>query len=122
MHLHDLEEHKSCIIRHVSHELKTPLTALREGVELLSDEVTGKMTAGQLEIARILRQNTLRLQKLMEDLLNYHSVQLHTSALTFSQCDLKAMVTRVAQQQSVTMRSENLSLTLSGSDRACESA
>jgi hypothetical protein len=41
------------------------LTALREGVELLSDEVTGKMTAGQFEIARILRHNTLRLQKLI---------------------------------------------------------
>ncbi|HEV8644705.1 MAG TPA: ATP-binding protein [Burkholderiales bacterium] len=116
LRLLDLEEQKSRFLRHVSHELKTPLTALREGVELLSDEVTGKMTAGQFEIARILRQNTLRLQKLIEDLLNYHSAQFHTSALTFSQFDLKAMVTRVAQQHSLTMRSKNLSLNLSASD------
>jgi two-component system sensor histidine kinase GlrK len=77
LRLLDLEEQKSRFLRHVSHELKTPLTALREGVELLSDEVTGKMTAGQFEIARILRQNALRLQKLIEDLLNYHSAQFH---------------------------------------------
>lgn len=120
LRLLDLEEQKSRFLRHVSHELKTPLTALREGVELLSDEVTGKMTAGQFEIARILRQNTLRLQKLIEDLLNYHSAQFHTSALTFSQFDLKAMVTRVAQQHSLTMRSKNLSLNLSASDLQIE--
>src|SRR5882672_2911476 len=120
LRLLDLEEQKSRFLRHVSHELKTPLTALREGVELLSDEVTGKMTAGQFEIARILRQNTLRLQKLIEDLLSYHSAQFHTSALTFSQFDLKAMVTRVAQQHSLTMRSKNLSLNLSASDLQIE--
>ena len=120
LRLLDLEEQKSRFLRHVSHELKTPLTALREGVELLSDEVTGKMTAGQFEIARILRQNTLRLQKLIEDLLNYHSAQFHTSALSFSQFDLKAMVTHVAQQHSLTMRSKNLSLNLSASDLQIE--
>jgi two-component system sensor histidine kinase GlrK len=120
LRLLDLEEQKSRFLRHVSHELKTPLTALREGVELLSDEVTGKMTAGQFEIARILRQNTLRLQKLIEDLLNYHSAQFHTSALSFSQFDLKVMVTHVAQQHSLTMRSKNLSLNLSASDLQIE--
>ena len=120
LRLLDLEQQKSRFLRHVSHELKTPLTALREGVELLSDEVTGKMSAGQFEIARILRQNTLRLQKLIEDLLNYHSAQFHTSAMTFSQFDLKAMVMRVAQQHSLTMRSKNMSLKLSASDLQIE--
>ncbi len=120
LRLLDLEQQKSRFLRHVSHELKTPLTALREGVELLSDEVTGKMSAGQFEIARILRQNTLRLQKLIEDLLNYHSAQFHTSALTFSQFDLKAMVMRVVQQHSLTMRSKNMSLKLSASDLQIE--
>ncbi|MGQ0579624.1 MAG: ATP-binding protein [Betaproteobacteria bacterium] len=120
LRLLDLEQQKSRFLRHVSHELKTPLTALREGVELLSDEVTGKMSAGQFEIARILRQNTLRLQKLIEDLLSYHSAQFHTSALTFSQFDLKAMVVRVAQQHSLTMRSKNMSLKLAAADLQIE--
>jgi two-component system sensor histidine kinase GlrK len=116
LRLLDLEEQKSRFLRHVSHELKTPLTALREGVELLSDEVTGKMTAGQFEIARILRHNTLRLQKLIEDLLSYHSAQFHTSALSFSQFNLKALTARVAQQHSLAMRAKNLSLNLAASE------
>jgi two-component system sensor histidine kinase GlrK len=116
LRLLDLEEQKSRFLRHVSHELKTPLTALREGVELLSDEVTGKMTAGQFEIARILRQNTLRLQKLIEDLLSYHSAQFQTSALNFSQFNLKALAARVGQQHSLAMRAKNLSLNLAASE------
>jgi two-component system sensor histidine kinase GlrK len=93
---------------------------LREGVELLSDEVTGKMTAGQFEIARILRQNTLRLQKLIEDLLSYHSAQFHTSALAFSQFNVKAVAARVAQQHSLAMRAKNLSLNLAAAEFTME--
>jgi two-component system sensor histidine kinase GlrK len=116
LRLLDLEEQKTRFLRHVSHELKTPLTALREGVELLSDEITGKMTAGQFEITRILRQNTLRLQKLIEDLLSYQSAQFHTSALSFSYFNLKALVARVAQQHSLAMRAKNLNLNLAASE------
>jgi two-component system sensor histidine kinase GlrK len=120
LRLLDLEEQKTRFLRHVSHELKTPLTALREGVELLADEVTGKMTAGQFEIARILRHNTLRLQKLIEDLLSYHSAQFHTSALSFSQFSLKGLAARVAQQHSLAMRAKNLSLNLAASEFTIE--
>jgi two-component system, NtrC family, sensor histidine kinase GlrK len=112
----ELEEQKSRFLRHVSHELKTPLTALREGVELLADEVTGHMTRGQFEIAHILRQNTLRLQKLIEDLLSYHSAQFHTSALVISKFNLKDVAAAVAQQHSLAMRAKNLSLNLGASD------
>ena len=62
-------------LRHVSHELKTPLTAVREGAELLRDNVGGKLSPEQREIVRIVRENTLSLQKLIEDLLTYHQTR-----------------------------------------------
>ena len=73
--LHDLEEQQNRFLRHVSHELKTPLTAVREGAELLRDNVGGKLSAEQREIVRIVRENTLSLQKLIEDLLTYHQTR-----------------------------------------------
>lgn len=73
--LHDLEEQQSRFLRHVSHELKTPLTAVREGIELLRDRVGGELSAEQQEIVRIVRENTLSLQKLIEDLLTYHQTR-----------------------------------------------
>jgi len=73
--LHDLEEQQTRFLRHVSHELKTPLTAVREGAELLRDGVGGRLTPEQNDIVRIVRDNTLSLQKLIEDLLAYHQTR-----------------------------------------------
>jgi len=70
----ELEEAKTRFLQHVSHELKTPLAALREGAELLCDEVTGRLNTQQLEVTRILRDNSLRLQKLIEDMLCFSLV------------------------------------------------
>lgn len=73
--LHELEEQQNRFLRHVSHELKTPLTAVREGAELLRDEVAGDLSPGQRDIVNIVRENTLQLQKLIEDLLTYHQTR-----------------------------------------------
>jgi two-component system sensor histidine kinase GlrK len=73
--LRELEEQQNRFLRHVSHELKTPLTAVREGAELLRDNVGGALSPEQREIVRIVRENTLSLQKLIEDLLKYHQTR-----------------------------------------------
>ncbi|CAM5484763.1 HAMP domain-containing protein [Thauera mechernichensis] len=40
--LAELEANRNRVLRHVSHELKTPLASLREGVALLSDGILGR--------------------------------------------------------------------------------
>jgi two-component system sensor histidine kinase GlrK len=70
-----LEDQKTRFFQHVSHELKTPLTALTEGSALLSDEVVGQLNAEQREVARILKVNSLVLERLIQDLLAYSQTQ-----------------------------------------------
>ena len=70
-----LEDQKTRFFQHVSHELKTPLTALTEGSALLSDEVVGQLNAEQREVARILKVNSLTLERLIQDLLAYSQTQ-----------------------------------------------
>jgi two-component system sensor histidine kinase GlrK len=67
--LRELEEQRTRVLRHVSHELKTPLAALREGSSLLSEQVPGPLTAQQAKIVGIMHTNTLRLQTLIDGLL-----------------------------------------------------
>jgi len=65
----DLEQQRVLVLRHVSHELKTPLAALREGASLLTERAAGPLTQGQEKIVDIMSSNSLRLQSLIDGLL-----------------------------------------------------
>jgi two-component system sensor histidine kinase GlrK len=110
LRLADLEQQKNRFLRHMSHELKTPLTALREGAELLSDEIVGKLTPEQREIAEILRHNSIELQKLIEDLLSYGASQSQKRSLDLSRVELKRAVSRAADDQKLALRAKRLKL------------
>jgi two-component system, NtrC family, sensor histidine kinase GlrK len=95
--LSDLEQQQNRFLRHVSHELKTPLTAVREGAELLRDNVGGTLSQQQKDIVRIVRENTLSLQKLIEDLLKYHQTRAVEPA-TVGPVHLPDVVRRVLRE------------------------
>ena len=77
--LTELEGEKNRFLQHLSHDLKTPLTALREGTELLSDQVAGPLAPSQRQVVAILRENAIKLQGMIEDLLDYQR-SLHSAA------------------------------------------
>jgi two-component system sensor histidine kinase GlrK len=96
--LSELEQQQTRFLRHVSHELKTPLTAVREGAELLRDDVGGKLTTEQRDIVRIVRDNTLSLQRLIENLLAYHQTRAVEPA-ALGPVALPDVVNRVVKEQ-----------------------
>jgi len=110
--LADLEQQKNRFLRHMSHELKTPLTALREGAELLSEEVVGKLTPEQREIAEIVRHNSIELQKLIEDLLSYGASQSHKPKLDLTRVELRRVAQRVLGDQKLALRAKQLKLSV----------
>ena len=77
--LTELESQKNRFLRHLSHDLKTPLAALREGTELLNDQVAGPLAPPQRQVVAILRDNSVKLQRLIEELLDYQRA-LHAAA------------------------------------------
>ena len=106
--LNELEQQKNRFLRQVSHELKTPLTALREGSELLSEEALGKLTPEQQEVTGILRASSIELQRLIEDLLSYGAAEFHRSALRFSPTPVRRVVARVLDDQNLALRARAL--------------
>jgi len=86
-----VEEQKARFLRHVSHELKTPLTALREGSELLADGAAGPVTREQREIVSILQSNSVHLQRMIEDLLHYQRAVAGVEQLKLAKVDLAAV-------------------------------
>ncbi|MHB1352929.1 MAG: sensor histidine kinase [Thiobacillus sp.] len=73
--LQALEEQKLQFLRHVSHELKTPLASLREGVALLGDELAGSLNPRQRAIVTIMDTGSRELQQRIEDLIRYGNIQ-----------------------------------------------
>jgi two-component system sensor histidine kinase GlrK len=106
--LTELEQQKNRFLRQVSHELKTPLTALREGSELLSEEALGRLTPEQREVAGILRANSIELQRLIEDLLSYGAAEFHRSELRYTKVEMRRVVARVLDDQNLALRARAL--------------
>jgi two-component system sensor histidine kinase GlrK len=114
LRLTELDEDKSRFLRHVSHELKTPLAALREGVALLEDGVTGELNSSQREVARILHQNTIALQRQIEALLRFNAAAFEARQLNRRPTDLLALLEEQAEAQRLQWRGRSLAVSVQG--------
>ena len=88
--LKQLHQQKQLFLQQASHELKTPLTAIREASELLNDGIAGKMNVEQSDIVKILRDNSVRLQTMIENLLKYTEIQFAQTYANHSQHVIQA--------------------------------
>jgi two-component system sensor histidine kinase GlrK len=107
-----LEAQKTRFLQHISHELKTPLTALREGSDLLSSGVVGNLNAEQREIARILQENSIELRKLIEGLLNYSAVHAQASYLDAKIVQLRDVVRRTVNDRKLAIVAKGIRIEL----------
>lgn len=112
--LREIDEQKLRFLRHVSHELKTPLASLREGVELLADGVGGKLSAKQREITHIMQSNARDLQQRIENLLNYSRAQRHLDPLVSSGVEISSLIGKVIQRNELGLRAKRLHVEYSG--------
>jgi two-component system sensor histidine kinase GlrK len=93
--LAELEEQKNRFLRHVSHDLKTPLTSIREGAQLLGEGVPGPLNEQQKTIISIIDQNSRRLQQLIEELINYQQAGFAASSIDPQPVALDVVCTQV---------------------------
>ena len=114
LRLKELDEDKARFLRYTSHELKTPLAALREGVALLEDGVAGPMTADQREIARILGHNTATLQNQIEALLRFNAAAFEARRLNRSETDLRQLLHLLVEEQRLQWQARQLTIELTG--------
>jgi two-component system sensor histidine kinase GlrK len=116
LRLLELAQEKNRFLRHMSHELKTPLANIREGTELLLDGTVGQLDPGQREVTDILRTNGLKLQQLIENLLSFSAWQTKTEVLTLSDFPMRALVISVAKAQRLALKAAHIQLKLEVDD------
>ena len=110
LRLEELESGREQTLRHVSHELKTPLTALREGIALLEEEVVGHLDEAQKEVVDILQQNILILQKHIESLLRLNALALETRRLNRQPVALQELLSSVVTNHELHAQSRQLTI------------
>ena len=106
----DLAQENNRFLRHMSHELKTPLANIREGTELLVEGAVGPLDANQREIAVILRENGIKLQRLIENLLSFSAWQAKAVGLDLSRFSLRQLVRSVVGTQQLTLVANRVKL------------
>jgi two-component system sensor histidine kinase GlrK len=114
----DLAQEKNRFLRHMSHELKTPLANIREGTELLMDGAVGELQSGQREVTAILRENGMKLQRLIENLLSFSAWQAKSVGLEISEFKLRPLIKTVLENQQLTLVAQRVRLDVQVEDLA----
>ena len=71
----ELDTAKTTFISTVSHELKTPISAIMMSLQLLEDKRVGGLTPEQEELSRSIKENSERLLSITGELLNMTQVE-----------------------------------------------
>ena len=106
----DLAQEKNRFLRHMSHELKTPLANIREGTELLMDGAVGELQSAQREVTGILRENSMKLQRLIENLLSFSAWQAKSVGMEISEFKLRPLIKSVLENQQLTLVAQRVRL------------
>ncbi|MFC0268067.1 sensor histidine kinase [Kushneria aurantia] len=107
--LRELEEQKQQFLRHMSHELKTPLASIREGSGLLADGVVGELSQRQREIVLLIDDSGQELQTLIEQLLDYNLLQ-HNRRLNVSSFDVAGVIRDALAKHRLALEQKGISV------------
>ena len=106
--LQRLERDKERFLRHISHELKTPLASMREGIDLLNSGALGPLSARQSEVAGIIAEASGELDSQINNLLAYTRWRHERNAATATWFDSAAFVDSVISAHKLTLRRRQL--------------
>jgi len=79
----ELDEAKTNFIATISHELKTPISAIKMSIKLIEDERVGKLNTEQLDLLNHIKDDSDRLLNITSELLDLAQVETGNIQLNF---------------------------------------
>jgi two-component system sensor histidine kinase GlrK len=108
--LDTLDREKVRMLAHISHELKTPLSSIKEGAGLLKDGLVGPLSKNQTEVVTILDNNCNKLQKLIQNILDFNMAQANEIPLDLQDVRVDTLIVEVVEDHRNAMFARNISL------------
>jgi signal transduction histidine kinase len=110
--LHEVDRLKASFINTVTHELRTPLTSIMGYSEFLEDGIGGGLTSDQGEFVAQIQEGTRRLQRLVDDLLDFARLEAGTFQLVSQEGDMGALIRQEMASLLPQVRDGRLTLSL----------
>jgi two-component system sensor histidine kinase GlrK len=112
--LNELDDLKRDFVSHVSHELKNPLAAVQETVEILLDELPGPLTQKQRRLLELARRSSSRLSSMIGDLLEVSRLEAGGVHYRVGRHDPSEIVRSVLEEAQPAAEEKDRRLELSG--------
>ena len=109
--LDTLDREKVRMLAHISHELKTPLSSIKEGAGLLKEGLVGALSKNQEEVVSILDSNCTKLQKLIQNILDFNMARAQQAPPQLEQVQLDQLVREVAEDHRNALLARRILLT-----------
>jgi NtrC-family two-component system sensor histidine kinase KinB len=108
--LRKLDESKSDLLATVSHELKTRLTSVRMAVHLLLDEKVGDLTGRQADLLMTAREDTERLHRIIEGLLDIGRIRSGNLKMRLQPMDVQDLILQSVESSRHAFQDKGLKL------------
>jgi signal transduction histidine kinase len=96
--LRQMDETKQEFFARISHELRSPLTSVREAAHLLREGIPGSLNSKQARLVDIIGQSSDRLLRLVNQLLELSRARAGLLPMTWQRNDLERLTTRVLEE------------------------
>lgn len=106
------DELKNELLSIVSHELSTPLTAIKEGVRLILDGALGETNADQKDFLGTVDENAERLERLIQKIKTSTELMTGQTTFTLESFDLRTLVVNLEKNYRALAKSRGVSLKL----------
>jgi signal transduction histidine kinase len=96
--LTELNQLKANLISNVSHELRTPLAQIKGYIELLASSNLGPITPDQEKALSVVQKATARLERLIEDLIEFSKASRQGITLDLQEVDLSSLASEAIRR------------------------
>ena len=107
---HELNNAKTNFIATVSHELKTPISAIKMSLQLLENNKTGDLNEDQFQLIESIKDDSNRLLKITGELLNMSQVETGNIQLNIQQSQPSAILQYATDAVKVQAEQKHVSL------------
>ena len=107
-----IDQMKTDFVSNVSHELRTPLTSIKGAVELILGGTEGSVSSEQNELLTIVRNNTLRLIKMINDLLDLSKIEAGKIEMDMKRGSLLVPLGETVKEMQILAEKKKITLSL----------